>query len=156
MIYIIMAFLAGILVIISMIINSNLSKEIGTFQGAFVNYSVGLFFAILVFLISRSYSTIDSKSFMGIPFWAYLGGALGLVIVCISNVIIPKIPTIYTTLLIFTGQLFCGILIDYFREDIISKGKIVGGLLILIGMGYNFYIDNSENKIQPVKVDILE
>lgn len=156
MIYIIMAFLAGILVLVSMIINSNLSKEIGTFQGTFVNYAVGLFFAILVFMVSRSYSTIDGKSFMGMPSWAYLGGALGVVIVCISNVIIPKIPTIYTTLLIFTGQLFSGILIDYFREDVISKGKIIGGLFILVGMGYNFYVDNSENKIQTVEVSSLE
>ena len=156
MVNILMAFTAGILVIVSMIINSNLAKEIGTFQGTFVNYSVGLFFSTLVFIISGSWGTINGKSFMGLPAWAYVGGALGVVIVCISNIIIPKIPTIYTTLLIFTGQLFSGILIDYFREDVISKGKIIGGLLILSGMGYNFYVDKSENKLQTVKTSDLE
>lgn len=147
MINIIMAFLAGIMVILSMITNSQLSKKIGVFQGAFVNYVVGLLCATVVFFITKGYTTMTIHGFDGIPLWAYFGGALGVAVVCISNIIIPKIPTVYTTLLIFIGQLFSGMLIDYFRDDLISKGKIIGGMLILIGMLYNFYIDKKEIKI---------
>ena len=145
MIYIILSFMAGIMVILSMITNSQLSRRIGVFQGAFVNYGVGLFFAIIVFLITKGYNTIDGSNFLGIPFWGYAGGLIGVIVVSISNVIIPKIPTIYSTLLIFIGQLFCGILLDFYRDGAISKGKVIGGLLILIGMSYNFYVDSSND-----------
>jgi len=153
MVNILIAFIAGAMVILSMIINSTLSKKIGIFQGAFVNYAVGLFFAVIAFVITKSYNAIEINNFQGLPFWAYLGGVVGVVVVGISNVIIPKIPTIYSTLLIFTGQLFAGIIIDFFRDGVVSKGKIIGGILILVGMFYNFYVDFSENKIKNIELN---
>ena len=153
MVNILIAFIAGAMVILSMIINSTLSKKIGVFQGAFVNYAVGLFFAVIAFIITKSYNAIDAHNFQGLPLWAFLGGAVGVVVVGISNVIIPKIPTIYSTLLIFTGQLFAGILIDFFRDGVVSKGKIIGGILILVGMFYNFYVDFSESKIKNIELN---
>ena len=148
MIYIILSFIAGILVILSMITNSQLSKRIGVLQGAFVNYGVGLFFALIVFFITKGYDTMAVRRFYGIPIWAYLGGVLGVIVVSISNIIIPKIPTIYSTLLIFIGQLFCGILLDLFKDGLISKGKVVGGILILIGILYNSYVDKISTPTQ--------
>lgn len=145
MIYIIIAFLAGAMVILSMIINSRLSKEIGIFQGVFVNYIVGLTCAILLFIACNSQGLFKIKNVFQAPLWAYFGGALGVIIVSISNIIIPKIPTIYSTLLIFMGQLFCGVMIDYFKVGVISKGKLIGGFIILIGMLYNFYIDKNKD-----------
>lgn len=150
MINILIAFIAGAMVILSMIINSTLSRKIGVFQGAFVNYAVGLFFAIIAFGATKSYNSIEASNFQGLPFWAYLGGALGVVVVGISNVIIPKIPTIYSTLLIFTGQLFAGMIIDFFRDGLISKGKVFGGILIIAGMMYNFYVDS---KIEDIELN---
>lgn len=148
MIYIILSFLAGVMVILSMITNSQLSKRIGVFQGAFVNYGVGLFFALIVFLITRGYHTMTVYKFSGVPIWAYFGGALGVIVVSISNVIIPKIPTIYSTLLIFMGQLLLGILLDFYKDGEISKGKIIGGILILVGMLYNFNIDKTSTPVE--------
>jgi len=150
MLYIILSFIAGIMVILSMITNSQLSKRIGVFQAAFVNYGVGLFFAFIVFLTTKGYHTMAVGKFYGIPLWAYLGGALGVIVVCISNVIIPKIPTIYTTLLIFIGQLFCGILLDFYVDGMISRGKLIGGLFILIGMLYNFYVDKISTPVEKL------
>lgn len=141
MLYIILAFIAGCLVLLSMIINSHLAKKIGIFQGTFVNYIVGLLFTILVLLFSNTTINLSFNSLSKIPFWAYLGGLIGVLVVTISNIIIPKIPTIYSTLLIFSGQLFTGIIIDYFTSNLISKGKIIGGLLIIAGLTYNFNID---------------
>lgn len=141
MLYIILAFIAGCLVLLSMIINSHLAKKIGIFQGTFVNYIVGLLFTILVLLFTNNTINLSFNSLSKIPFWAYLGGLIGVLVVTISNIVIPKIPTIYSTLLIFSGQLFTGIIIDYFTSNLISKGKIIGGFLIIAGLTYNFNID---------------
>lgn len=144
MLYIILAVLCGCITILSMIINSHLSKKIGVFQGAFINYIVGLFSTILLLTIVKNPVDLSFSSFTGIPLWALLGGLLGVMVVSASNIVIPKIPTIYTTLLIFIGQLFTGILIDYFRVGFVSKGKIIGGLFILIGLIYNSNVDKKE------------
>lgn len=141
MLHIILAFIAGCLVLLSMIINSHLAKRIGVFQGTLVNYIVGLLFTILVLLFRNNAINLSFNSLSKIPFWAYLGGLIGVMVVAISNIVIPKIPTIYSTLLIFIGQLFTGIIIDYFTGNLISKGKIIGGFLVIAGLTYNFNID---------------
>lgn len=147
MIYILFAFLAGVLVLLSMITNSHLAKKIGVFQGTVVNYVVGLVFTIIVMLFINDSTGISYNKLTHIPFWAYLGGLIGVMVVAISNVIIPKIPTVYSTLLIFIGQLFAGISIDYFMGNFISKGKIIGGFLIVAGLTYNFSVDKKSSDI---------
>ena len=144
MLYIILAVFCGAITIVSMIINSHLAKEIGVFKGTLINYIVGLGTTILLIFIVRNSVNLSLISPTKIPVWALLGGLVGVIVVASSNMVIPKIPTIYTTLLIFIGQLFTGILIDYFRAGFISKGKIIGGLLILLGLIYNSNVDKKE------------
>jgi transporter family-2 protein len=144
MIYIILAALCGCFIIVSMIINSHLSKKIGVFQGTLVNYIVGLLSTILLIIIARNFINLSLGNYEVIPVWALSGGLIGVIVVASSNIVIPKIPTIYTTLLIFIGQLFTGILIDYLRAGFISRGKIIGGVLILIGIIYNSNVDKKK------------
>jgi len=144
MLYIILAILCGCITILSMAINSHLAKLIGVFQGTLINYIVGLLSTVLLIVIVRSPVNTSLSSYFKIPLWAFLGGLLGVIVVASSSIVLPKIPTIYTTLLIFIGQLSAGILIDYFIVGFVSKGKIIGGLLILLGIIYNSNVDRKE------------
>jgi uncharacterized membrane protein YdcZ (DUF606 family) len=139
--YIILAFLTGCAVILSLVINSKLAEKIGIFQGSLVNYTVGLLFSTLVLIFNYKHINMAIELFIDIPFWVYLGGFIGVIVLSINNIVIPKIPTIYSTLLLFIGQLSMGMLIDFVIGNTISMGKIAGGLLILSGMLYNFYVD---------------
>ncbi|SKC85222.1 DMT family transporter [Maledivibacter halophilus] len=150
MIYIILAFLTGSMVILSLVINSRLAVKIGVLQGTLINYLVGLIFSILVLIFNYSRVDISLKLFSNIPLWFYFGGVIGVIVVSVNNIVIPKIPTIYSTLLIFIGQIFTGIIIDFILGDSISRGKIIGGLLILLGMMYNFYIDKKNLLVKIV------
>lgn len=145
MIYIAIAFATGSMVVLSMVINSKLAARIGVFSGTLVNYTVGLL-GITVFLLLKDRGIkVEMGIFETIPIWAYFGGAVGVLVVSLSNVVIPKIPTIYSSILIFIGQISMGMLIDYFLLDIISPGKLLGSGLILVGLLYNFNIDRLEN-----------
>lgn len=145
MIYIAIAFATGSMVVLSMVINSKLAARIGVFSGTLVNYTVGLL-GITVFLLLKDRGIkVEMGIFETIPLWAYFGGAVGVLVVSLSNVVIPKIPTIYSSILIFIGQISMGMLIDYFLLDIISPGKLLGSGLILVGLLYNFNIDRLEN-----------
>lgn len=146
MLYIILAILCGCITIISMIVNSHLARIIGVFQGTLINYIVGLVCTIALIIIVKSSTYVLPNHYTNIPLWAFLGGLLGVIVVASTNIVIPKIPTIYTTLLIFMGQLFTGILIDFFKDGFVSKGKIIGGLLIILGLIYNSFVDK---KVMP-------
>lgn len=146
--YIFLAFITGFFVILSLIINSRLSENIGVFQGTLFNYIVGLGVTSILFM--GSIVKIDFGKLSSVPFWGFLGGILGVAVVSLSNVVIPKIPAIYSTLLIFLGQLFMGIALDYYLGYNISKGKILGAVLIICGLTINTLMDKNEKPGEEV------
>lgn len=139
----ILAFLAGVFVILSLIINSELGKFVGIKESAFINYFVG-FICILSFFIltNREFNLLQVNT----PTVAYFGGAIGVLVVIITNIIIPKISAVYTTILLFAGQIFGGIIIDFLINNIFSIGKIIGSIIIFIGVFLNIYFDNKKLK----------
>lgn len=99
-------------------------------------------------LISNERLNISSVKLSSIPLWAYLGGLTGVLVVVLSSYITPKISSFYLTLLIFIGQLFIGIIIDYFTLNKFSIGEIAGGFLVLIGLTYNLLLDKNKKTDQ--------
>lgn len=146
----ILAFLAGALTLISMITNSNLAKYIGTVQSSLVNFSAGLIVSVVLYFAwnNQTFKLLD------IPVWIYFGGFLGIFIVILSNNVIPKIPTIYTTLLIFIGQLLTSLIIDFIQTGNLASNKLIGALIIISGLFYNFMVDKNEKK--KIKVNNLK
>lgn len=145
MFYIFLSILAGVSIVIARIINSNLAEEIGIFQGTFFNYLIGLLFSLVFLFFSNESLHISSLKFKVLPAWVYLGGAGGVIVIVLSSLITPKISALHSTLLIFIGQLFTGIIIDYFTMNKLSIGKVTGGLLVLLGLAFNLLIDKKEN-----------
>ena len=141
--YVFIAIVAGITVVLGRILNSRLAEHIGTVQGTLINYIVGLIFSIIFLFLTSETLSISNIQFTTIPFWAYLGGAVGVAVVMLSNYITPRISTFYSTLLLFIGQLFVGILIDYLVLKDFSMGKLIGGILVLLGLVYNLWVDRS-------------
>lgn len=139
--FILISILAGVSIVVARIINSNLALKIGIFQGTIINYVVGLFFSILFMLLSRELSCLSPTKIHDLPLWAYLGGILGVFVVVLSSYITPKISAFYLTLMIFIGQLFVGIALDYFIFKQLSIAKIVGGIFVLLGLSYNLKLD---------------
>ncbi|MEH7461873.1 DMT family transporter [Bacillus thuringiensis] len=151
MLYICIAILAGCSIVIVRVINANLATQIGIFQGTFFNYITGLAFSLLFLVFSNESFNMSYTTLQSIPFLAYLGGLVGVVVIGLSNYIIPKISSFYLTLLIFIGQLGMGIILDFFSSHEISIGKIVGGLLVLMGLTYNLIIDRTDISVQSKK-----
>ncbi|MDZ5001606.1 EamA-like transporter family protein, partial [Clostridium perfringens] len=109
--------------------------------------------SFLFFILTRDYINIGTSSFSSVPFYAYLGGAIGILVVLLSNYTTPKVSSFSLSLLVFIGQLSIGILIDYFSYSTVSIGKLIGGLLILFGLSYNMILDKNiedANKIEKV------
>ncbi|QUH30916.1 DMT family transporter [Vallitalea guaymasensis] len=150
--YIILALLAGALVIVSISINGNLATKVGLIQSSITNYLVGLISSIIFFLILNRFVFDFSFNKLGdTPFYYMLGGVIGSIIICLNNLLINKISAVYVTILIFLGQMITGILIDYAKSGIFSTGKVIGGLLIVIGLVYYIFGDKKAKEIAKIK-----
>lgn len=150
MLYILLSILAGISIVLGRVINSNLASRVGIFQGTFFNYVVGLLFSAIFLTFSNEAFDISRTTLYSIPFWAYLGGLSGVLVIMLSNYTAPRMSAFYLTLLVFIGQLFAGIVIDYFTLNKLSIGKVIGGLLVLMGLTYNLIIDKKQEGVKDI------
>lgn len=137
---VIASIVAGASIVLARNINSSLANKIGLLEGTFFNYIVGIFFSVIFLLISNDFLKL-STNYKSAPVWAFFGGILGVIVVAVSNLVTPKISAFYLTLIMFIGQLFTGIVIDYFAQGLISLGKTIGGVLVILGLSYNLLID---------------
>lgn len=144
--YIFLAFITGFSVLLTIIILGNLAERVGLLQTAFINYGVGALCAIIITLFTDfRFSTISNIS----PYM-YLGGLIGILVTVLNGTIIRKIPAIYTTIIVFIGQVGTGLIIDYFRFGYFATYDLIGGIIIIIGLIYNIHND----KIDSQKIEV--
>ncbi|WP_294405542.1 DMT family transporter [uncultured Clostridium sp.] len=139
MIYILLSILTGVIIVVSRILNTRLSHEIGLIESSYFNYLTGAVTSIVLFLIMDEH--FNFVSLKDVPLYGYLGGVLGVIIVILNSVVSPKLSAFYVTLLIFVGQLFTGVLIDWLIAGTLPLTKIFGGIIVVIGLSFNLLVD---------------
>lgn len=144
--YVMLAILAGVSIVVSRVINYVLAQKIGLFQGTFFNYLLGFLGSFILLLVSGDMMNLFSLSSYQGTWWAYLGGLIGIGTISLSSFLSSKISAFYLTLLLFVGQLFSGMLLDYLVNGDFSLQKVVGGLLVLVGLSYNLWVDSRSKK----------
>ena len=145
MLMILLAVLGGVLTTLSMVVSSTLGKKIGLIQSTIIHYIGGLIggIFILIGLGSKIVPSITDMSKM--PLYIFLGGLIGVIVVYTSNIVIPKIPVVYSTLLMFSGQMLCAIIIDAIVMGDFSWIKLLGAAIVVLGVLYNSRVDAKEN-----------
>lgn len=151
--YILLAFLVGVNIVISMMINGKLSQKEGMINGVIINYFMAAASSVVLcaFMIDSipSYEVIRS-----VPLPYFIGGLIGVLTTYIFNILVPKVPAVYVVILRFIGQMFASAAIDYLYLHIFSKGKVIGGVLFLIGLSLNARADNKiKNQIDGLSED---
>jgi bacterial/archaeal transporter family-2 protein len=145
--YILLAFSAGIITIIQMIINSQLAVRIGLFRSTRSNFAGGLIASAALCLAAGVSLSESVRLLPGVPLPYILGGGwLGVVIVFTINWILPRIPTVYSSLLMFSGQIITAIIIDALRYGSFPRDQLIGAICILAGMLYNVNVDRIEEQ----------
>ncbi len=129
MIYILLALASGVTVVLSRIVNSHLAQQIGELQGSFVNHLAGMPFCLLLTAVIP-----ESPEPSQYHLWAWGGGILGVMIVLLFNLTVPRLPACRLTLLTFCGQLFSGILLDVLLNGTLNRRELAAGLLISAGV----------------------
>ena len=143
LIYILMGVLAGIMTMLQMTYNSSFAKAKGavfsTRQNALSGLAGTIIYAALLMPEEtlHGFTLLPSASFLSI----ITGGTLAIVVVVSTNLVIPRIPAVYSALLLSCGQILTSIVIDTFLYDLFSPSLLIGSLVMLAGIGLNFSAD---------------
>lgn len=135
---------AGITVVLSRTVNARLSELTGALQGSFINHAVGLPVAVAVLFIWGRAEQISAGLAFSSDVWIYCGGIMGVVVVMLSNIIVPKVPAFRLTLLSFIGQVSAGIALDLITKKGYSEASFIAGLLVSAGIGANMLIEQAQ------------
>lgn len=129
----------GVTVVLSRTLNARLAKHTGDMQSSFYNHIVGLVVAIVAALIIAE--PLPAIQFSLGTSWMYCGGMLGITLVLLYNLTVPKVPSFRLTLLSFIGQVFTGIVIDLMMAVEYSKASFIGALLVTGGVVLNMLLE---------------
>ncbi|NDJ56273.1 DMT family transporter [Enterobacteriaceae bacterium 4M9] len=132
LIYIAIALVNGICISLSRSVNGRLSMERNAFYASLWNHIIGFLFLTLVILVmSGGFSGFQFNA----PWFAYIGGAIGALFVAINSYILPRTGSTQAAMLIISGQMISGVVID----QILHPGhtlwaKLAGVLVIIAGI----------------------
>jgi transporter family-2 protein len=128
------AALAGVLVGVSRQVNGRLSLSTSPLVSSFFNHVVG--FALLT-VIGLGLGGLIPSTAAAAPWFAYVGGPLGVVFVAAGSWLIPRIGATNTALLIIGGQMISGVVLDLMSTaprpllaSIVGVGLILAGMVL--------------------------
>ncbi len=147
---VLLSLLTGVTVVLSRTVNAELAERIGSLKGSFVNHAVGLPITIVaLFIFGLNEPLFQNFVFNPDPI-IYLGGTLGITVVLLFNIVVPKVSSFKVTLLTFVGEVFCGVLLDIVVSQSFEQKTFIGGIIVAIGVGLNILLEkhykNKESK----------
>lgn len=146
MISVLCAMLTGITIVLSRSVNSYLSQRVGVYQSTFFNYLTGLITSLLIVLGVGVELNIDFSYIYDQPI-LLTGGIIGVFNIFILNIIVAKISPVKLTLITFIAQLSTSIVLDYFIYHMFSMYKLIGCLIVVLGLLMYQYSDKDEESL---------
>ena len=127
-----LAILAGVLVSLSRQVNGRLALSTSAMESSFWNHIVGLaFITIVALLVGGLFAGEPQEA----PWWAYLGGPVGVIFIAAGSWLIARIGAAQTALLIIAGQMVFGVVLDMaMGVPGALWARVLGVALILAGM----------------------
>ena len=136
---ILLAFGAGVSIVIQQALNSNLRTELNSAAwSGFVSYSAGL--ACMALLVIALREPLPPVGVMArIPWWAWTGGVFGAIFIGLGIVLVPKLGAATFIALLVAGQMIGSVVFDHFgwlglAQRPIDLSRVIGVLLLIAGV----------------------
>ncbi len=133
----VIAAISGIAMAIQGSVNSALGKVVGLWESTFIVHLTGLLLVALLLFVFRVGDGSMSR-FLQAPWYVYIGGALGVLIIYSVVLSIPKVGVAPATTAIILGQVFTAGLVDHLglfglQKTPFNLYSVVGSLLMAGG-----------------------
>ncbi len=130
--WIAMAIAGGVFVSLSRQINGRLSLSNSPLIASFWNHIVGF---VVLTVLGLALGGLVPAGAADAPWYAFIGGPIGVVFIASGSWLIPRIGAINTALLVISGQMVSGVVLDLFSDQPPKLwASLLGILLILAGM----------------------
>lgn len=130
--WIAMAVTGGIFVALSRQINGRLSLSNSPLIASFWNHIVGF---VVLTILGLVLGGLLPQGAEDAPWYAFIGGPIGVVFIASGSWLIPRIGAVNTALLVISGQMVSGVILDLFSNQPPKLwASALGILLILAGM----------------------
>lgn len=146
---IVLSLLTGVTVVTSRVINGRLADRVGAMAGAWHSYAFGSLTAAVVLGVALLLGAERLPTELPGGVWPYMGGAIGGVIVVLLNLSVTKLPSFIMTLIVFSGQVFAGLVIDVILSGAWSWRSFAGGCFALVGLSLNLLLDRKKKSERP-------
>lgn len=130
------AVIGGVAVALQAQLMALLDRGMGTLESVFITYGGG---GLLIGLLMLAVRGGNLSIWQTVPWYAFLSGAAGLVIVASIGFSVPRLGLVTAFTLIVAAQFIVGALLDHFgflgaeiRE--LNPRKIAGMLIMLLGV----------------------
>lgn len=131
---VIVGLVGGIAVAIQASLAGIITEQLGVIENALVVFGGGFLVALTLILINQGGKI---RAWNTLPWYAFLAGPLGIVIITSIGFAIPRIGLASTLTLIVISQLIIGVLFDHFgwlaAVRPLDTGRIIGILLLFVG-----------------------
>ncbi|XUY25825.1 DMT family transporter [Agrobacterium sp. rho-8.1] len=130
--WIAMAFAGGLFVSVSRQINGRLSLSNSPLIASFWNHIVGF---IVLTALGLTLGGLWPDGVADAQWYAFVGGPIGVIFIASGSWLIPRIGAVNTALLVISGQMVSGVVLDLFSDQPPRLWASVAGIaLILCGM----------------------
>lgn len=135
-----MAMLVGAIVPVQTAINTRLRQSVGSPIGAtFVSFIIAVVVASIIAWAASGALVPNLSTAAAQPWWAWLGGFMGVMFIAGNIVLFPKLGPVQTVILPILGQVLMGLLIDRFGlfqspQVAVRPLRLLGALIVVGGI----------------------
>jgi bacterial/archaeal transporter family-2 protein len=146
-VYILLAFLNGMVIGTSRAINGRLGSEVGAFKASLWNHVVGFLFLTPALLLMGGWKFEVTPA----PPWsAYLGGFFGAFFVAVNSYVFPRVGAMNAVLLVISGQMISAVLLDYRNQNVVpTPARCLGVVIVLLGVYLTRVSSSPRKKDKP-------
>ena len=135
-----LAMLVGAIVPVQTAINTRLRQSVGSPIGAtFVSFIIAVVVASVISWGASGALVPDLSTAASQPWWAWLGGFMGVMFIAGNIVLFPQLGPVQTVILPILGQVIMGLLVDalgLFESPRVSVGalRLLGAVVVVAGI----------------------
>ncbi len=131
-------------------INGQLGQHVShPLQASLISFASGTTILLLLSVVSGNFPPRLSTSIHELPWWIWTGGAIGVLLVTTSLILVPKVGSLPWFAAVMTGQTVAAIVLDHYGmlgnpKAVASPLRLLGGALMIAGVMVIVYAKRSE------------
>lgn len=121
-------------------VNGRVREEVRSpYISSVISFTVACLLMVIILLAAEHTLYIPLGTIAAEPFWIWLGGTCGTVIVILNIICLPHLGSAKNVMLICFGQIMTGLIVDHFGlfyspQVSISLRRAAGAVLVIIGI----------------------